>query len=393
MPDLVFLSYTHHDASSVAALAGSLRERGVRPWRDRDSLPTGTMTRPEIHRVLNDECNGAMLWLSPHALRSDYVMHAELPTIVELAEAGDFMFTPIFDGITPTEATRRVRELTGKEIGGYNGIVAANYLDTRSLVDAAARRYLTRLLDRARVSGGRPLIRAVTRNDTAGSRREAHVNLDWREAYRLGVPDPATQNRLKHALGDTASALLATYGPGAVNLDAKTHLSVAVALGYALREPSGAVPRVLAGDARWAPRHSPIENHECLIETRGSDGPVGSRLVAVEVAVTRDISQGIDLANANGAVPYAQRRRFTPAGGPARDAVTDERQANGWAEQIVTGLSALKLEYRADAVHLFLACPLPLAVLIGWRLNATGPITIFEWFDGAGPYVPGWNIP
>lgn len=393
MPDRTFLSYTHPDADKVTALAERLRERGVRPWRDRDDLGAGTMTRTQIHTVLTDDCDGAVLWLSPYALESDYVMQVELPMIIELAETGGCLFTPIFDGLSPTDAADRVRERTGREIGGYNGLVAANYPDLDALVEDAASRHVTSVIHAARAYGDRPLLRAVTRDDTADAPRAAHIDLDWRHAYLAGVPDADRRHRLKHSLSDTVSAVLASYGPGAVQVNAKTHLSVAVALGHALREPTGAVPHVQIGDQRWAAQAHLVDEADRLIETLGSDGPVGARTVAVEVSVTRDVTRGVDLASANGAGPYLQRRRFTPPGGPARDAVTDEWLANAWAGQIVTGIDALSREYRAEEVHLFLACPLPLAVLIGWRLNACGPITIFEWADGTGPYVAGWTIP
>jgi hypothetical protein len=46
-------------------------------------------------------------------------------------------------------------------------------------------------------------------------------------------------------------------------------------------------------------------------------------------------------------------------------------------------------------VHLFLACPVGLAMMIGQLLNAVGPMTVYEHVDddAVGHYVPEVRIP
>lgn len=100
-----------------------------------------------------------------------------------------------------------------------------------------------RLAARARITHQRPVMRAVTYDDTAGGRSEAVLDLDWRHAYADGLPDPVAQADLKAALKTSVSALLEAYGPGEVRLEAKTRLGVAVALGHALRRPTWGHPR------------------------------------------------------------------------------------------------------------------------------------------------------
>jgi hypothetical protein len=46
-------------------------------------------------------------------------------------------------------------------------------------------------------------------------------------------------------------------------------------------------------------------------------------------------------------------------------------------------------------IHLFLACPVGLAIMIGQLLNAVGPMTVYEHVDddAVGHYVPEVRIP
>jgi hypothetical protein len=50
---------------------------------------------------------------------------------------------------------------------------------------------------------------------------------------------------------------------------------------------------------------------------------------------------------------------------------------------------------RADVhrVDLFLATTVALAVMVGWWLNASGPVHVMNWRGKTGPYERMWTLP
>ena len=82
---------------------------------------------------------------------------------------------------------------------------------------------------------------------------------------------------------------------------------------------------------------------------------------------------------------------YEPAGGPGQSAVKDAGHAVGLAEAIATQLRA-DLQAHSGAVHLFIAGPLPLALLVGHRWNR---IPSTQLYDDLGPgkgYTPTFTL-
>lgn len=392
MPNKALISYSRSDQVEVRALARALRQAGVRPWRDEDDLPLGARTEEEVRRAVREECDGAVLWLSSSAIESDFVMDIELPEILSKSAAGGFPFVPVFRGMPPTQAAARVRDRTGREVGTYNGEVLIKDEEVPGAVRRVASRFVAARMGPvgSRSSEPRPTIRVVTRADTAGAVDEAILDFDWRHLYTSGLPDPIAQLEVKQALQGSIEALLAAWGPGDVRIDAKVHLSVAVALGHALRRPTGAIPVVLHEGQEW-PAVVEAAGGPALQESL-EGGPVGGEELAVELSVSQDVGPGVDaLVAKRGA--FRGRLRFVAPDGVGPAVLKTPEQANSWADQVTSRLTAVRGESRASSVALFMAGPLPLAVLLGWRLNAVGPVTVYEWSGNTGPYLPGWALP
>jgi hypothetical protein len=388
----VFISYAYEDQPQARAQALALRRAGIRSWRDEDELILGKPSEAEIRQAIRDECDGALLWLSPSTLSSSFVMDIELPIILTRASEGGFPVVPVFQGLSPSEAATRVRERTGLEVAAYNGQRIAATDDLASVTRTIASRFVVARMGASgdRVSEPRPVIRAVTRDDTAGGIDEACLDFDWRHAYLDGAaPDPMLQLELAAALGSSISALLAAYGGGEIILEARVHLSVALALGFALRRPTGAVPAVRYDDGVWL---AAVGSDAEGLEERLDWGPVEAEQLAVELPISRDVSVGVDQLVTR-AGPFRARLRFNPTGGPGQAVVRDVAQANAWADQVIERAAAVRDEARASSIGLFVAAPLPLAVFLGWRLNAAGRVISYEWKSNMGPYVPGWSLP
>lgn len=397
MPLRGFISYRRSDEGEARALGQALRRAGVRPWRDLDDLPIGRPTEEEIRRAIQTECGGAVLWLSRAALESDFIMEIELPEIVRRATKGGFVVVPVFRDLPPHQTADLLRKRTGLELGGYNGEVVRGDHDVPAALRRIAAAYVVSSVGPPGSGTGaaRPIVRAVTRADTAGSLDAAVLDFDWRNAYTAPthIPDPLTQLDLKDSLSSSVSTILAAYAQGDIRLDIKVHLSVGVALGYALRRPTGAIPIIFHEERDWPAIPGTPKCSEPALEEETEVGPVGADHLAVELSVSQNVRDGVDQLVAQRGEPFRARIRFSPLGGPSQGALVSPEQANAWAEQVVSRIVAVRGELHALSTSLFIAAPLPLAVLLGWRLNAVGSVVIHEWAGNVGPYIEAWSLP
>ena len=393
MPATAFISYAN-SRPVLAQLAHALRRHGAPPWRDEDSLPLGGRTRDEIEAELA-RCDAALLWLSEDTLRSAYVLNVELPAIQRHAERRGLRVVPVFVGMEPRQAADKLRELTGIEIADNNGHVLDPSATVESEAAVIAARYLdTTLRDAAEGPARPPVVRCVTRDDTAQRREEADVNFDWRTEYGNAplLPDSEVLQQLQFALTHTTSSVNARFPAGAVELELKCHLHIALALGHAFRKPTGMLPATRVGDLWWPVEDLPAFIDGALTEGR-SVGPPGVDRAAVLVSLTRDVTPGVNQTVATSGRRYEQRIALTPSTGPGQHTVPDPTTANAWAQQVADAMQRLRDQRSHAEIDLFMAAPVQFAVMLGWRLNAAGPINVYHWRGNQGPYDLAWTLP
>ena len=202
--------------------------------------------------------------------------------------------------------------------------------------------------------------------DNPSLRREFANNDDWRT-----VVAPALERAATDLLaGDSRRVLVR----GAMRLP------VWFAAGAALRHVHGfSVTAVQQGDY-WSSD-----------DAAGSDG-----LVVTEVAPL-DFGAGLALAIGIAADPTAEVTGFitaqrlpvgrlaviTPQHGPGQQAVSDGATAASMGVAILSEARRLLTQTDADRIHLFLAAPAGLALLVGHRWNALRPTVVYEHL-GAG---------
>lgn len=382
-----FISYSGNRIKR-AELFYALREHGLRPWRDVESLDLGENTTDEIEDALNESAV-AILWINDDVLMSDYVARVELPAISRAWSRNGLRIVPVFDGMTPEEAATRMRDL-GIEIQDSNGHV----VDTEQSDEATAREIAARCaraqINRARASGTPPSIRFVTYDDTADLRDEAVVNLDWRHHTADDALTAVAEQRLRSALRSTSRAVKEAYGTSEITLAVKAHLPLAAALGHAFAEPTGCTLRMPRGEQSWDATRRSAEVPP-LTSLRSLRGPVNADAAALEISVSRNVEVGVD-AFAQGH-PCLHRAKLLPATGPSREAIDSPQTANAWARQIGDTITDLCDTRHVEHVDVFLATPVELAVMIGWWTNAAGNINLMNWTGKTGPYARMWTLP
>lgn len=383
-----FISYSG-DRALRAELVYALRDHGVTPWRDVENLDAGDRTTETIEAELAD-CSAVILWLNETVLASLYVADVELPAIARAARDRAVRVTPVFDGLTPSEAAERISRF-GIEIGDNNGHVVDPSLANADTAAAIALAHATGEVRAARHSGRSPTVRLVTYDDTAAHSDDAVLNFDWRHRFAGPALDSVWEHRLRDALARTTAATKATYGATEITLAVKAHLPIAAALGHAFAEPTGCTIRMARDDLTYTVGRSRTDATP-LPEAPYSKGPIEARAAAVEVAVTRDTEAGVN-AYIGAGNRYRERILLVPPGGPGRFSLDGSDTCNAWARQTSEVVARLAARPDLHRVDLFLACPVELAVAIGWWANATGPVQFLNWTGKTGPYAPMWRLP
>ncbi len=383
-----FISYSGDRALRVE-LVYALRDYGVTPWRDVENLDAGDRTTDTIEAELSD-CSGVILWVNETVLASAYIAEVELPAIARAARDRAIRITPVFDGLTPAEAAERISRF-GIEIGDNNGHVVDPCLANADTAAAIALAHATGEVGAARRSGRPPIVRLVTYDDTAAHSDDAVLNFDWR--HRLAGPDldSGSEHRLRDALARTTAAMKATYGATEITLAVKAHLPIAFALGHAFAEPTGCTIRMARDDLTYTVGRAGNDAPP-LREAPYSKGPIEARAAAVEVAVTRDTEAGVN-AYIGAGNRYRERILLVAPDGAGRFSLDGSDTCNAWARQTSEVVARLAARSDLDRVDLFLACPVELAVAIGWWANATGPVQLLNWTGKTGPYSPMWRLP
>lgn len=384
----IFISYSGSRIDRAAPFF-ALRDHGLSPWRDVESLDLGDDTTAIIEDELA-HCSGAILWINEDVLASAYVATVELPAIANAWERRGLRIVPIFDGISPSLASEHLSRL-GLEVGENNGYVVDPGLGDDATAAEIARRYVRAHVADARQGGAAPVVRLVSYDDTADLRDNAVLNLDWRHHLTTGSLDPTAESRLRSALAAAAGAMKDAYGACEITMAVKSHLPLAFAVGHVFSEPTGCTLRMTRDGVDWRTTRS-AASAALLKQHEGLQGPVDARAASIEVSVTRDVESGVNSYVASGH-RYRHRLTLAPEHGPSRDSLDGPESANAWARQIAQGLTRTADRADVDRVDLFLATPVELAVLIGWWANATGAVQIMNWAGKSGPYKPMWTLP
>lgn len=235
-------------------------------------------------------------------------------------------------------------------------------------------------------------MRLVSYDETADLRNEAVLNLDWRHRIVDGRLDAANEHRLRNALTTATGALKKAFGAADVDIAVKAHLPLAVALGHEFAEPTGCRLRMRRGDDVYLTTRDLLDDVPPLTVGDAPKGPVTTKAACVEVSVSRNIEAGVNDYIGRG-TRYRHRIMLEPPAGPGRDAVSGPAVAAAWARQIAGTVTTISDRVDVSRVDLFLVTPVELAVMVGWWLNAAGPIVVMNWTGKTGPYERMWSLP
>ncbi len=362
-----FLSHQHDARDAVIKLETAMRRRGLASWRDRKNLAPGDETGAIVERAIRDETSGFVLYGSRHLEHSSFVWKNEWQLAVERRRrevaAGcpaPYRLSPLFvDGVSASNLGSFAQEHGQSSADIANGEYVAS--DDRADGERVARALLSSALADRATQHQRP-IRIHLTTFAARADVDADVLVDWRPEVEGGFD----ASELVTARDDLRDALASLGRP--IEVDAQARLPVAFMFGQAFPLASRIDVTAIHRDGeRWRMiRDADVSSVSLFDDSIPGGDP---SVAAVEVSLARSVATAADLVLAQSDMSIGRRVQIGFAAGTS----AVDRTVAG-AAAAVFGQSLRRL--RDDGfshVHVFMAVPAALAVLLGASISA-GPI-------------------
>lgn len=400
-----FLSYRRARSAEAALIIAAQRDRGIPTWQDVANLDEKPL-EPELKRVLNDpETANAVLLLTPEVADSAVIQRIEAPVIIERAKRQDgFFVVPVLTGVEYADADKVVDPVFALEdLRQWSLYKAAS--DPIDTAEAAriAQRVLRRRIAAIHLSlpKGEPLqLNLSTRKRQAWQPGTALL-MDWTDRFdgREATAE-MWQGTLLPALEDVAQAVEQCAPGRAIEANGLLSLPAATALGCTFL----ATRRLNLSWRQFTPgRGEQVWSIGVKREASGFRAePTGSDVTADDLAV-------LVMVNDNNVEPAFQESRklkllppfravvkvTRPSDDPSKPAVRFDLSTPGLAVDVACvvaeAIRQARDEYRRfRQIHLFLAVPAGLAMMIGQLLNTLPPVQTYEHIteDGVNIYRP-----
>lgn len=370
-------------------LRDALRDRGITTWRDLDNLGAEP-TEAELTAVLQDpETVGAVMLISPEVKDSAVIRKVEARRIFQRkANEPGFLVKPVLLGLDYSEADDVLGSPAGfQNVNNWNlQRVASGEL---SEDDA---RSVTRDVLQHRVAS----IAAAELNELdvgLFSRRiagttGAPLRLDY-SGYFTGRSCPdGTFGLIERALLDVATAIAETSPTRKVVGQGNASLPIGALFGAVFSPLAGfelAWIQALAGKTaeRWS--HA-VNASDVEVSAKATDGDVSSEGIVLAIGVSANIEESVAGYLRSTDTTYRVALHVGPAGGPVSQGVSlSPADGVSIVNQAIDAVRQAREDFglTTSRLHLFLACPLSMAVLLGQKLNTFGECVLYEHDPGS----------
>ena len=398
---LCFLSYRRARAAEACLLIAALRDRGIPTWQDIADLAT-TPTEEALRQVLGDPGTAsAIVFVTPDVEHSPVIRDIEAPAIVGRHLQGDgFFAVPVAAGGLDYGDMPRV---LGPHLGlthlpGWNiHRVAADPVDeatSASIADLVLDQRLAAI--HAKLPGDNALdVVIATRAPLPKAPGPAlAIDLTHRFVGRVAGGD-AWATAILPGLRAVVRAIRSRAPGRNVELSGLVAIPAAVAVGAAFLSLAG-VRITWRQDQQsfgkpsetWGlHRDREPSGFQVVTHARTVGAPDMALLVSVAADVTADFNTtSAGLPSLRAVISVA--RPVSPAS--AVRPVLTAGQALDVAHLAIDALRTVRANYQArGTVHLFLAVPVGLAMMIGQLLNTFGQVQTYEHLPGDPiPYLP-----
>ena len=400
-----FLSYRRTRIDEAKLLIAAQHDLGIPTWYDLENLEAGP-TDDQLRATLNAATTAnAIVWLTPDVAESLVIGNIELPLIIRRERRQDgFFAVPVAAGglgysaaanagAVPFMAANLAQWNQCKVAG--NPIVAA---EAGEIAERVLRQRLRRIHER--LPRDEPLrLGLYTRRRPPHALGNAALVLDWQHRF-----DPGTGHRMAHAgawddsLLPALRTIRACVGVEAPDRPLRAFgfpgLPAATALGAAFVAPAGidvSWEQEIPGQPaqRWslACERTPSGFvSECWPHDRAGD-------LAVMVSVNAPVEPAA--ARVIGATPVRASVQVHRDDAIDNSFLADAGQAADLAWTIVEAMRNARTTYpdlTGGTVHLFMAVPAGVAMMVGQLLNTFGTVQTYEYIAEAKRYRPAARL-
>lgn len=380
----LFISYRRNPWGAEALrLSTECRRRGLRTVVDVSDPEriTGQGQYEAIRRVIQDECDGFILYATRNVVDSACIWNVEVPAALAAFDRGNFDFVPVFRDLSPSEVASL--EPHGRRISALGGITVRVAGDPVEDAVAAAHGEVASVALRAQlrrysgaISRGGTAI-AVRTRQTGVQATDADLLLDWTGDYEQILGETGSDDAgLGRAMRDVSRAVAAT-GARAVRLCGPAHLSAGFAMGFTFARASGFQLEVAHRDTWWRADGDASHTGIRIIRQQLDPGKSG---IVLTMAISRpEIVQDVDAAVGVLGLPVGGRIVIEPVAGARREAIEGDTHARAIVHATAEALMRARAEWGSrGAIHIFMAAPFAFATLLGHALNGFGTLCLYE---------------
>jgi len=381
-----FLSYRRSRVEEVSRLAQCLREHGVPTWKDVDDLGSEATVEGLEGALSSVHTSGGLVWVSRDLGESSIIMREEIPSILRRARLrnGFRAHLVLADGLDYSE----VQEILAIPNSIEDPAKTWNIIKPPA---GASEHEIVRFVT-AKVLGQRlqdlhgflpsesPLRMRMSAHGQAVPGFEPGIGLavDWhrRFSHRHASPD-IWRSVLAPTLDSVRRAVRANCPGRHILADGQLSIAGGLLLGRAFAEPGGLRLSWVQAPAntRWGLDISP--------EPSGMSARLDSHNAqASDLAVLVHISASVEgavTASRESLPKFRAILRVGPEGGAPAVELATPGQATDAARLIGTQIRAARQKYpEVERVHIFMAGPVGMAIMVGQQLNAVGPVHTYE---------------
>jgi len=381
-----FLSYRRERLHEARLLIEAQHDIGIPTWQDIENLYNDP-TEESLRSVLSDpNVANAVMWLTPEVQSSIIIQRVEAPMILDRyrKQDGFFVLPVAAGGLTYEGAAAVVEGSIGIEnLQNWNIMKVTS--DPASPVDIRkiAVQILQRRIDSINhyLPPGEPFKLVLNTRVRPAFNSGLAIIIDW--THRLTKREAAKQTwnqYLLPALSDVADVIQQQAPKRSIQASGLLSIPAATTLGFTFMAPRGvniAWEQFTPGrdPQKWSISETPEESG---FKTDVIAGQASADDLAVMVSVNADVSNAVSRSKAS----LPSFRVFVHVKHPAKTGsveISSPGQAIQLANMVVDTARQAREGYRITGrVHLFMAVPVGLAMLIGQLLNTLGQVQTYE---------------
>ena len=385
----VFISYRRSPARPVgdreaALVRDTLRHAGVPTWRDLDDLEHEPTEEALVDAINDPSLAGAVLLISPEVEASSTVREVEAVRIFRRHARDDgFWVLPVLIGVDYAQADAVLGSPAGfQELDRWNMHKVVGATLEASDARAIGRRAVeARLKAIRKADGGRALSLGVFARrppgDSLGLTHDFSSRFNGRDVadrafaeFENGLLDAASR-----VMAVTPAARLVGRGMAPLPLGVLVGAVYSPRAGFALEwiQPvEGSEPQQWSFDA---------PSVGLAMDTRVTRGDPASEEMVLAIGVSANIERAVAECVADqGLEPRACMHCAPGTGSYTPGRVMAPEEGVGFVLAAIQAVRELRedLGMRRANLHLFLACPLAMAVLLGQKLNTFSACHLYE---------------